>query len=59
MQKTSAKLNLIKKTQNNIYNTSEIDFINVFCLDGNVNRVLVSLSNGVSVELLANDEDVR
>jgi len=40
-----------------IYDISEIDFISVVCLDGNVNRLFVSLSNGVVVILLVNDDD--
>ncbi len=41
------------------YNISEIDFINVFCLDGSVNLLFVSLSNVIVVALLVNDDNVR
>lgn len=42
----------------NIYNISEIKFINEFCFDDNANRLFVSPSKGV-VALLVNDDDDR
>ena len=47
-----------KARNKTIYDISEIDFINVVCLDGNVNRLFVSLSNGIPVVFVVNDDDV-
>jgi hypothetical protein len=47
------------KKCNCIYDISEIDFINVFCRDGNEYRLVGSLSNGIVVVLLTSDDDVR
>jgi len=48
----------VRKSKEDIYDISEIEFINVLCLDGNVNLLFVSLSNIVDVALVNND-DVR
>jgi len=59
-EKEISKSTLIrKKSEKKNYNISEIDFISVFCLDGNVNLLFVSLSNVIVVALLVNDDNVR
>jgi hypothetical protein len=35
-----------------------MDLINVFCLDGNEYLLFISLSNGIVVALLINDDEV-
>jgi hypothetical protein len=52
------KKKIVRKSKEDIYDISEIDFINVLCLDVNVNLLFVSLSNIVDVALVNND-DVR
>ena len=52
------KRKCVSKIKQKIYDISEIDFINVVCLDGNEKRLFVSLSSGVVVALLTNDDDV-
>jgi hypothetical protein len=57
-RKTHIKIYFDTKKKSN-YDTSVIDFINVFCLDDNVNLLFRSVSDDVVIGLLINDNDVR